>query len=730
MMKRFSTLVLYLFGFLLIWEWIRPLEQLTDTGNVWVFLLFLCIALAMDFLKWHWVIRFVINGAIIFFSLMYIYFLDQYGLIGSFPMMIQELFDNFLTMLQAQWTAITDMFRTLLFFILLWLMSYLIQYWLIQRRQIFIFFFMTLVYITVLDTFTPYNAEMAIIRTVICGFLMMGILAFYRQLEKEDIETKPSKLSKWMIPLSGLVLISSLIAFAAPKADPIWPDPVPYITSFNEDSRNEEAGGVRKIGYGEDDSLLGGSFVPDDTLVFVAKTEDPHYWKVETKDVYTGKGWELSEEDRGSEFFASGEEVPLESFSENENVVVEERVSNVQMNRARPQIVYPLGIKSFQSENIPFELNEALEKFSIRYAEDSLMPTYDVIFNEPTYSVNALTAVNNDNHGLDSAFYERYTQLPEDLPDRVRELAEEIVAGHDNWFNQIREIEGYFARSGFVYSQRDVAVPGPDEDYVDQFLFDTKLGYCDNFSTAMIVLARSAGIPTRWVKGFTEGERTNANGLHVGTYDITNNNAHSWVEAYFPGVGWIPFEPTTGFSNPVEYEFDLDEETTPNNDEEMETPEREESPDEAETTEQTETASSTFSLTKLWDSVKEAVQQHWKKIILIIIVLAFIGYLTYIKRGKWLPYFYIWTYKHRNNDWDFEKAYLVLLHEFSRFGVKRKQGQTLHSFAKEVDRLLGHQQMSQLTASYEAYLYSGKQEKGIWKRNKELWENLIKATIA
>lgn len=61
------------------------------------------------------------------------------------------------------------------------------------------FLFMTLVYITVLDTFTPYNAEMAIIRTVICGFLMMGILAFYRQLEKEDIEAKTSKLSKWMI---------------------------------------------------------------------------------------------------------------------------------------------------------------------------------------------------------------------------------------------------------------------------------------------------------------------------------------------------------------------------------------------------------------------------------------------------------------------------------------------------------------------------------------------------
>ena len=85
------------------------------------------------------------------------------------------------------------------------------------------------------------------------------------------------------------------------------------------------------------------------------------------------------------------------------------------------------------------------------------------------------------------------------------------------------------------------------EDYVDQFLFDTKRGYCDNFSTSMVVMLRSIDIPARWVKGFAPGEyQLDDEGERV--YQITNNEAHSWVEAYMPGIGWMPFEPTIGFS--------------------------------------------------------------------------------------------------------------------------------------------------------------------------------------
>ncbi|MBD4895172.1 hypothetical protein GUF81_05585, partial [Xanthomonas citri pv. citri] len=99
----------------------------------------------------------------------------------------------------------------------------------------------------------------------------------------------------------------------------------------------------------------------------------------------------------------------------------------------------------------------------------------------------------------------------------------------------------------------NVTIPKNDEDYVDQFLFETKMGYCDNFSSAMVVLLRSAGIPARWVKGYTSGEYKEAGNKNGSIYEVTNNNAHSWVEVYFPEQGWVTFEPTKGFTNPAQF---------------------------------------------------------------------------------------------------------------------------------------------------------------------------------
>lgn len=112
-------------------------------------------------------------------------------------------------------------------------MTYLLQYWLITRRKLFIFFFMTLVYVTVLDTFTPYAADTAIVRTVICGFAIMGMLTFYRLIEKESIRKENRFARKWMIPLAGMIAFSVLLGYVSPKSEPIWPDPVPYIKSYS-----------------------------------------------------------------------------------------------------------------------------------------------------------------------------------------------------------------------------------------------------------------------------------------------------------------------------------------------------------------------------------------------------------------------------------------------------------------------------------------------------------------
>ena len=153
--------------------------------------------------------------------------------------------------------------------------------------------------------------------------------------------------------------------------------------------------------------------------------------------------------------------------------------------------------------------------------------------------------------------FEKYLQLPDTLPARVGELAESITASHESVYDKVKAIERYYGRNGFVYDQKNVKVPGEDEDYVDQFLFDTKRGYCDNYSTSMVVMLRTLDIPARWVKGFAPGEAArNENGERI--YQVTNEEAHSWVEAYMPGIGWLPFEPTIGFNGSTSIDYDIE----------------------------------------------------------------------------------------------------------------------------------------------------------------------------
>jgi hypothetical protein len=77
---------------------------------------------------------------------------------------------------------------------------------------------------------------------------------------------------------------------------------------------------------------------------------------------------------------------------------------------------------------------------------------------------------------------------------------------------------------------------------VDYFLFNLQRGYCDYFASAMVVMARSVGIPARLAVGYAMGHYHSQQGAYV----VTEKDAHAWPELYFPDYGWIPFEPTSG----------------------------------------------------------------------------------------------------------------------------------------------------------------------------------------
>ncbi len=133
---------------------------------------------------------------------------------------------------------------------------------------------------------------------------------------------------------------------------------------------------------------------------------------------------------------------------------------------------------------------------------------------------------------------DHYLQLPASLPDRVRDLADRLTSQYDNPLDKALAVQEYLRGPEFTYSL-DIEAPPIDSDGVDWFLFESKVGYSDYFSSSMAVMLRSVGVPARIAAGYAPGE-LNEDGQRV----IRDSDSHGWVQVYFPGYGWIDFEPT------------------------------------------------------------------------------------------------------------------------------------------------------------------------------------------
>ncbi len=123
------------------------------------------------------------------------------------------------------------------------------------------------------------------------------------------------------------------------------------------------------------------------------------------------------------------------------------------------------------------------------------------------------------------------------ISPRVRDHAAELTAGKATTYDKVLAIQGYFdTRNGFRYDTQTAT--GGDESALEDFLFRSKSGFCEQYASAMGILLRAAGIPSRVAMGYTAGYPN-------GDYrTITTQNAHAWVEVYFPSSGWMMFDPT------------------------------------------------------------------------------------------------------------------------------------------------------------------------------------------
>lgn len=138
---------------------------------------------------------------------------------------------------------------------------------------------------------------------------------------------------------------------------------------------------------------------------------------------------------------------------------------------------------------------------------------------------------------------ERYLQLPDAISQRTRDLARALAENRETHYDVVVSITGYL-RANIEYSETVPPLP-PNQDLVDWFLFDVQRGFCNYYATAEVMMLRSLGIPARLAVGYAQGEPLEVeNG-----YLVRQREAHAWPEVYFPGIGWVEFEPTA--SQPV-----------------------------------------------------------------------------------------------------------------------------------------------------------------------------------
>lgn len=331
----------------------------------------------------------------------------------------------------------------------------------------------------------------------------------------------------------------------APQISDLWRQVSRPVRSV-EESFNRLFSGLQPNGlafanpFGRTLALLGQRNLGNE-LVMEVKASEGRYWQAVVYDEYTGTAFQSSDTTR---LAVDPNERPFDGQFERRSPVTQTFT-----------VFFPNSTLVFAAPQAASVDRAAwVETYPIETAGQPASATPDVsmwtVINPLTagdsYQVASLASVANivelRSAGTDypASTRQRYLQLPNSLPTRVRELARQIVrdAGATNPYDAASALE-FYLRTQIKYNEK-IPAPAPGVDGVDYVLFDVKEGYCDYYASAMAVMARSLGIPARIATGYTQGTFDATRGV----YQVFQFNAHTWAEVYFPKYGWVQFEPT------------------------------------------------------------------------------------------------------------------------------------------------------------------------------------------
>ena len=283
--------------------------------------------------------------------------------------------------------------------------------------------------------------------------------------------------------------------------------------------------------YGEETFFRGNPNLTDQVIFRVSGRAN--YWRARTYAEYTGEGWTT-----GDAVFEAAGNVDELTRGDAARVIAQ---NDFYIDSATDSL-FTAGLpRDFNAPALYLrDPDTPWEVLQVRYGQG--LDHFKTRLNLSYTSRGAIsTADEDDLRGLGGLIppwvSDTYLQLPVTLPTRVIRLVEELVADLDDDYDKAIAIREFLL--DYQYNLA-IAPPPTGADGVDHFLFNSLEGYCDYYASSMAVMLRIAGIPSRYVLGYAAGTFDAGRGEYI----VRDLNYHSWPEAYFPGFGWIAFEPT------------------------------------------------------------------------------------------------------------------------------------------------------------------------------------------
>ncbi len=277
---------------------------------------------------------------------------------------------------------------------------------------------------------------------------------------------------------------------------------------------------------------------PTLALTYMTSSATGHYLRLTTLEDFKGKEWHPVSiaEIPGNRVSAIGKAAGLSEEVDTLEVTTTIRIANT-VGRWLP-VPYPsTSITGLEGDWFwePDGLSVRAESSNIR---------------GQTYEVKSLRLRPTEEQMRDapSSVNTRLVQLPEETDPAIADIASTVVGASATNYEKAMALQRWFRGGTFTYSEQAPVreeFDGSGLDVIMPFL-EARSGYCVHFASAMAVMARTLGIPSRIVVGFLPGSAATLSGSNLVEYSVSSSDLHAWPELYFEGVGWVPFEPTPG----------------------------------------------------------------------------------------------------------------------------------------------------------------------------------------